>query len=256
MKPEKIYLLGATNHCRQADTIFSQVVLASWSASEYQLLIISAADEKRSTDELHDVVESSCRISTPVTSIVIPMQVFNQWLLKGHLLAHTVYHSDCLIHDGRNTPLKLPGNYSLKDIQQKLQKEFEDWTARSVEFLIGVETFRTRRQYNIGAFLVHQAAELACMAAVRLVTGYRAGTHNLDRLLRYSLAFCGSELNVFPRNTDQERRLFKLLQKAYIHGRYKDDFVITEKEFLILYERVQVLVANAKQLKPASYQPE
>jgi HEPN domain-containing protein len=179
---------------------------------------------------------------------VIPLQVFNQWLAKGHLLAHTVYHTDCLVYDKGSAVIKEPGAYKIEDLRQKVNKEYNDWTARSVEFLIGVENFRARRQYSIGAFLLHQAAELSYMAAVRLVTGYRAGTHNLDRLMRYAIPFCGMATNVFPRNNDKERKLFKLLQKAYIHGRYKDDFVITEKDFLILIDRVQLLLTAVRNL--------
>jgi len=248
MKPEKIFLLGTSAVCDNTGTIFRPHTQVSCIVKEYQLLIVSSDAEKRSTDELHDIVESNCRTLTPVTAIVIPMQVFNQWLIKGHLLAHTVYHTDCLVYDSGAVTTKPPGNYKVEDIQQKVRKEFDDWTGRAVEFLIGVETFRARRQYNIGAFLLHQAAELAYMAAVRLVTGYRAGTHNLDRLMRYAIPFCGPGTNVFPRNTDKERRLFKLLQKAYIHGRYKDDFVIVEKDFLLLEDRVQHLLTAVRQV--------
>jgi HEPN domain-containing protein len=248
MKPEKIFLLGASMVCDNTENIFNQQMLVSCTVKEYQLFIISPDSEKRSTDELHDIIESNCRAHTPVTAIVIPLQVFNQWMAKGHLLAHTVYHTDCLVYDKGAVTLKSPGNYNVEDLQHKVRKEFDDWTGRAVEFLIGVETFRSRRQYNIGAFLLHQAAELAYMAAVRLVTGYRAGTHNLDRLMRYAIPFCGAATNVFPRNNDKERKLFKLLQKAYIHGRYKDDFVIAEKEFILLFDRVQHLLTAVRNM--------
>jgi HEPN domain-containing protein len=248
LKPEKIFLLGAYAVCQHSEHVFSDRSLISCTVKEFQLLIISPDAEKRSTDELHDAVENVCRSLTPVTAIVIPLQVFNQWIVKGHLLAHTVYHTDCLVYDKGTAGIKEPGSYTVEGLRQKVRKEHEDWTARSVEFLIGVETFRARRQYNIGAFLLHQAAELAYMAAVRLITGYRAGTHNLDRLMRYAVPFCGVATNVFPRNNDKERKLFKLLQKAYIHGRYKDDFVITEKDFLILTDRVQLLLSEVRSL--------
>jgi HEPN domain-containing protein len=248
MKPEKIFLLGASTVCDNAENIFSRQTLVSCTVKEYQLFIIAPDSEKRSTDELHDIVENNCRAQTPVTAIVIPLQVFNQWMAKGHLLAHTVYHTDCLVYDKGTAAIKPPGNYKVEELEQKVRKEFDDWTGRAVEFLIGVEAFRARRQYNIGAFLLHQATELAYMAAVRLVTGYRAGTHNLDRLMRYAIPFCGGDTNVFPRNNDKERKLFKLLQKAYIHGRYKDDFVIAEKDFLLLVDRVQYLLTAVRNI--------
>jgi HEPN domain-containing protein len=244
MKPEKIFFLGASMVCNNAENVFRKNILSSCTIKEYQLLVVLPDTEKRDADEVQDIIENNCRSHTPVTSIVIPLHIFNQWMVKGHLLAHTVYHADCLIHDKGTAALASPGEYKVGELQRKVRKEFEDWAGRAVEFLAGAETFRTREQYNIAAFLLHQAAELAYMAIVRLVTGFRAGTHNLDKLSRYAVPFCGTATHVFPRHNDKERRLFKLIQKAYIHGRYKDDFIITEKELEILMERVaQLLVA-------------
>jgi uncharacterized protein len=244
MKPEIIFLLGASAICNNIENIFDHHTEPICTVKEYQLLVILPDAEKRGSDEIQDIIENNCRAHTPVTSIVLPLHVFNQWMVKGHLLAHTVYSTDCLVYNKGTAVIAAPGNYKIEDLQQKVETEFKEWIEKAVEFLAGVEVYRARQQYSIGTFMLHQSAELAYMAIIRLITGFRAGTHNLDKLMRYSLPFCGITTNVFPRHNDKERRLFKLLQKAYIHGRYKNDFVITEKEFLILIERLhQLMVA-------------
>lgn len=45
----------------------------------------------------------------------------------------------------------------------------------------------------------------------------------------------------FPGNNDEDERLFRLLQKAYIVTRYKEDFTISSNELLTIIVRVKTL---------------
>ncbi len=47
---------------------------------------------------------------------------------------------------------------------------------------------------------------------------------------------------LIPRSTNNETSLFQILQKAYIHARYKDSFQISAKEVTPLQERVKLLL--------------
>ena len=248
INPEKIFLLGVTVTYNTSENIFRGSVLPSFEAKEYQLFILLPHQEKRRIEELQEIVETKCKEHALVTTLIAGMNVFNHWLVKGHLFAHIVHASNCLVYDAGNTALAEPGVYSIPDLYQRGQKEFKDWFAKAVEFMIGVEVYRVRKQYPVAVFMLHQATELAFMASLRLTTGFRVATHNLDKMLRYAVPFCGDEFNIFPRNNDKERRLFKLLQKAYIYGRYKDDFVVEEKDLLLIKERVEQLLSAAQQI--------
>lgn len=46
---------------------------------------------------------------------------------------------------------------------------------------------------------------------------------------------------VFPKNTPEEKRLFELLQRAYIDSRYNMNYKIEKGELAYLSERVQLL---------------
>ena len=102
------------------------------------------------------------------------------------------------------------------------------------EFLVGVELFRVRKQDRMSAFMLHQAIEQGLHALLKIGTGYHCCTHNIDRLLRYASLVSYRLPDIFPRKTDKEKRLFSLLQKAYIDTRYKDDFFIHDDELAIL----------------------
>ncbi|WP_315814220.1 HEPN domain-containing protein [Paraflavitalea speifideaquila] len=240
--PEKIFLLGATADHTLSENIFRGNRQPALTVKEYQLLILINADDRQVIDELQNMVESACRSHTAITAMIIHLPVFNKWLQKGHLLAHTVYANNCLIYDAGKVPLAEPGMCNQQVLQDKISRECMVWLNRATECMAGVEMYSKRKQYGMATFLLHQATELAFMTAIRLKTGFKASTHNLNILMRYAVPFCGDELQVFNLNNDKDRSLFKLLQKAYIQGRYENGFVVKEQDFAELLKRVQRLL--------------
>ncbi|WP_301380068.1 HEPN domain-containing protein, partial [uncultured Alistipes sp.] len=45
----------------------------------------------------------------------------------------------------------------------------------------------------------------------------------------------------FPRDTEEEKRLFDLLQRAYIESRYNPDFEITKEDIDALIPKIEKL---------------
>ena len=53
---------------------------------------------------------------------------------------------------------------------------------------------------------------------------------------------CDPRFGVFPQGTDEEKRLFELLRRAYVDARYKmDEYNISKKELDYLAEKVERL---------------
>lgn len=248
VNPEKIFLLGATVDHTQSENIFQGNMQPISVVREYQLLILPATDNNMNIGEWQDVVESACIQYTPVTALVVHLPVFNKWLQKGHLFAHTVYANNCLVYDAGKIPLAEPGTYDLPELHKKLAKECKEWLNRADEFMAGVEFYKRRSQFRLATFLLHQVTELTLMAAIRHKTGFKASTHDLDILLRYAIPFCSDDLNVFPQVSSNDNMLFKLLQRAYIQSRYNNGFTVKEQDFLVLQERVDKLLERVQEL--------
>lgn len=140
-----------------------------------------------------------------------------------------------------------PDNFYEPDLLAQ-QKEYARWNNQVTEFMAGTELYFLRKQFGLAAFLLHQAAEHAYTILMKSMTGYRPSTHNLDKLVRYCQPFSAKLAAIFPRNNDRENNLFQLLQKAYVHGRYRDDYVITEKELQVLMQRVKLLQDITRQI--------
>ena len=90
--------------------------------------------------------------------------------------------------------------------------------------------------------MIHQAAEHAMHTMLQIRTGLRVVIHNLDKLYRYCSMICYQLPEVvFGNNKENDKRLFNLLQKAYIDTRYKSDYNINTLDLLTLTEIVRRL---------------
>ena len=79
-------------------------------------------------------------------------------------------------------------------------------------------------------------------------TGYKPTTHNLDKLRRYTNRFSIELALLFPRNSEEEDRVFRLLLSGYVDARYKEDFFVTGAEAALLTERVGKLLEIAERV--------
>ena len=105
-----------------------------------------------------------------------------------------------------------------------------------------------RKEFKVAVFLLHQAAENAYHAILTVFNGYKPCTHNLDKLRRYTNRFSVELAMLFPRNTEDEQHLFKLLIHGYIDARYKEEYVIRENELELLTERISKLLSIASRI--------
>ncbi|HZW49014.1 MAG TPA: HEPN domain-containing protein [Bacillota bacterium] len=86
--------------------------------------------------------------------------------------------------------------------------------------MAGADLFMLRNQTKLAAFMFHQAAEQCLRALFEKTTGMYLNTHSLDKLTRYCSMTCWRLPEIFPGKNEKGERIFQLLQKAYIGGRY------------------------------------
>lgn len=90
--------------------------------------------------------------------------------------------------------------------------------------------------------MLHQATEsyLKTIPLVYILYGYKE--HDLEYLMDKCKPFTMELSQVFPRDTEEEERLFKLLQRAYIESRYnKKNFIVTEADIDALIPKIERL---------------
>jgi uncharacterized protein len=240
--PDHLFLLGASYTRQQFHTIFTDSASSHQRVTHYELLVLLSPNDKHNIDEIQDTIENKCRQHTPVTAIIFNVQQFNHQLTNAHPFACNVQSNALHIYDAGRTALEQPNYPDNTTLQLQARHAFDKWHQLAQEFMTGAELYAMRKQFPMAAFMLHQVAERSYVELIQVMTGYRAGTHNLDKLSRYAKSSSANIHLLFPRNTDKEEHLFRQLQKAYIHSRYKDDYTITEQEVMELMPRVKKLL--------------
>ncbi len=241
IQPDMIYLLGASLYRRRSESIFCTIAPSSQHVADYCFLVLIRNTNNKSLPQLQDQIEQHCSSAMPVTIILIETAIFNGWVATGHLFARTVCQSGVAVFEAGNLYLSPIGDYNAETELKNLEKQYRDGLIKSQAFLAGADLFYSRKQHRLAAFMLHQATEQALGTLLKIGMGYYCCSHNIERLLRYAGMVSYRIQDVFPRKTDSEKKLFNLLQKAYIGSRYREEYSIGFTDLLKLTERVRAI---------------
>lgn len=248
---QRLYLLGLSTAYRRTETLFSVQSVTRMEVTHYYLLALVEKEDNQTLNNVQDKIEGALQHYLPVTVISFSAMQFSKWLLEGHSFAAAVYEKAFLLYEKDEVPLPFPATVNEDAIKNEAEQLYNQTKTRVQEFLAGAELYTIRVQYKMAAFMLHQAAEQALRTMLIIHTGLRINTHSLDRLIRYCTMFCFELPDVFPRGNEKEKRIFELLQKAYINARYNEDYSIKFKELSILTIQAKKLFSIFQNQKEA-----
>ncbi|MFA6714911.1 MAG: HEPN domain-containing protein [Victivallales bacterium] len=215
--------------------------------SDFDILVITDDKKTSQNESLWFQVESEYYGAfysrrTPVDDIISHhIQEINIKLREGHYFFSDIKKEGILLYDS--------GNYKLErrrriDPVRRLEiavEDFEQWFESANEFFDDYTHNLKLKRYNKAAFELHQATERFYTAYALVTSEYKPKTHNINKLGKIAARYCPEYKKIFPRQTDEEKRLFKLLKDAYIDARYKKNYKITKDELTYLSKRVEKL---------------
>ncbi len=226
----------------------SDVAEGATGGMQYDFLVLIANGAHLPLQEYKECIEADCAPIAPVSVIVHKANEIYPLLEKGHIFFSTVCTKKNLIFgDGRNklpAPVKIP----VEEITAKARINFQHGFSKAKIFLEGAHYYQVKKENEMAGFMLQQAAEHTYRSLIRALTGYKLVTHSLSRLMHFSTRFARELSNFFPRTTEEDNRVFSLLQKAYVNARYKDDFEVGENDLSLLLERVSALQVCAQEV--------
>ncbi len=96
--------------------------------------------------------------------------------------------------------------------------------------------------------MLHQAVESFYFAITLTFTLYSPKEHNLFKISGYAKRHTLEAAKAFPRDTSEGKRLFQLLDDAYVQARYNPHFVVTQKDIEVLIPQTETLRDIVKQV--------
>ena len=223
--------------------------------SDFDLLIVTEDRTNATVDgefRLCDAIERRLQrlgLDRPSSSVIVEdIEHLNKDLQRGSYFFTDIKKEGVLLYsNGRHTlaeacPLD-PAEY-----QKYAREDFEHWFPNACEFYVQYEYGFQRQQYNVAAFLLHQATERFFHSVILTFLRYKPKTHDIEKLDRQASDLCAEFFRVFPRATEEQKRCFNLLKEAYIDARYKRDYTINKEELEYLAGRVRKLQELTKQI--------
>jgi Uncharacterized conserved protein related to C-terminal domain of eukaryotic chaperone, SACSIN len=234
-EPEKVFTINITPDFSEPPKM------------QYDYLALLPA-QSQPYDECQNLIESACGGMGSVIVAFNKAFEVSKLLQEGHIFYSLVCQPGNLVYDKGATPLPLPEKIDVAGIIEKARTNFGNEFKKALSYLNGAKYFMLNKDYNLAAHLLHQATEHTLRAVLISLTGHNPYGHNLFRLLRYSLRITTELCKLFPQNTDKEKDLLTLLNLAYSHTRYRNDYEIGPGELCLLLERVDLFQTIAQQV--------
>ncbi len=212
--------------------------------SDYDILVVTA-DKKNAADTnlWHNITEQcdKLKLSTHVRIIAHDIQFLNIQLAEGQYFFADIKKEGRLLYDSGNFKLARKRKLKPPEQQRIAQDHFDHWYTSAKESYRSYELNFNDNQYRKAAFELHQTAEHSYKAILLVFTGYNPNEHYLMILGHMAGKHDRALRNIFPKRTDEQEKLFELLDYAYIGARYDPDYKITKEQLEQLAKYVQKL---------------
>lgn len=215
INPDVIYLLGATLNRQRTESIFNQTAPTAQFINNYYLLVLINETQSRPLHEWQEMIEQKCAQFKETVVIVLTTKTFNEWLETGHRFARLVDQNAVKLLKADKVALSATGAFDEKSEAIEIVRLLNRGKYMAEEFLAGAEVYIARKNYNIAAFMLHQAMEQAFSTLLKVETGYEQRTHNIIRLMKYE-----GLLNHEMKNPLSSYRLITELKKDILSNVY------------------------------------
>ena len=166
---------------------------------------------------------------------------FNYALSKAHYFETEIKRDGVVLFDSGTYKLARRRKLDYTEIRDRAQKYFDDKFGRAISFVRSAKHDIDDSDFLMASFHLHQSAEtfLRTIPMVFILYGHKS--HNLPELMNATKKHAPEIFKALPRDTPEEKRLFDLLQRAYIESRYNPDFEITQADVYALVPKIEQL---------------
>lgn len=166
---------------------------------------------------------------------------FNYALSKAHYFETEIKGDGVILYDSGEYKLARRKRLDFAEIKERAQKYYDDKFGKAENFLDDTLFNIKKKEYVHASFHLHQSVEnfLRTIPMVFILYGHKS--HDLSELMNAAKKHTTDIYKAFPQDTTEEKRLFDLLQRAYIESRYNPDFEIAKEDIAALLPKVEQL---------------
>lgn len=238
---EKVWLLGYTLMGENLESIFRNSPENNSRAGHYYLLVLINPTSNMNKDAMQDKIENNCRTMVPATAIVLDSKQFNKWVLEAPNFSRLVHEKAMLLYGSVNVSLPIKKIAATKLNHTATSGNWTEAVNKVNVWINAAEVFILRHQNRMAICMLQIAVKLALQGIFKSATGLCIRTNNIDKWLRYCSMISFKIPKLFPKDTDKNKRLFALLQKADLVKGYTDELRVYKTDLAEILGRVKKL---------------
>ena len=185
--------------------------------------------------------------STTVQFIDESIDDLNKAIDKNRYFYTDIKREGIMLYNSGRYKLARRRKQNYREIKELAEEYYNERFERGNEFLLGAIFYNEQGLHKMASFNLHQACENYYNSIILTFTLYSPKEHSLIKLSAGAKTHSLESSKAFPRNTEEEKRLFDLLQDAYVQARYSLHFRITQEDIEALIPKVELLRDIARQ---------
>lgn len=214
--------------------------------SDYDLLIVTkrrlGGKESTVVSQIREAfLQGKNEFQTSPQILTESIKWLNNELSEGHCFYVDIVNEGILLYDSGEYTLETPRELNYTEIKGKATRYYVGNGVKENDYWEDAQTNIAKNKFTHASFFLHQVTEYLLKAIPLVYILYRYKEHDLEFLLEKCKLHTLELARVFPRNTPEEKRLFELLQRAYVEARYNDEFVVTKEDIDALVPKIELL---------------
>jgi predicted nucleotidyltransferase len=219
--------------------------------SDYDILVVTRdAITALNTNLWHEIGEKcrNLKLSADPRILTHDIEELNNKLSVGQYFYSDIRREGIVLFDTGNSKFVDRRKLSDEELKKFRMEYFEHWFTNAANFLKTFNLMFAEQQFANAAFHLHQSAEHAYKTILLTFTLYNPNEHFLAILSKECEAHVPELKQLFPKTTEAEKDRFKLLEYAYIGGRYDPKYRISKEDLEILAKDVKELLEITKRV--------
>ena len=224
--------------------------------SDYDILVITEKKRVALDTSLWNKISAQCQnlnLSAQPRILTIDIEALNTKLAEAQYFYSDIKKEGVLLFDAKKFEFAEERNLSAQERKRIAQDHFDYWFKRAEAFYrhfeidFGNINLNNESDNGVAAFHLHQTAE-SCYKVVLLVfSNHCPSEHFLEFLGKNAEKYHKLMRDIFSKVSKEDEERFKLLEYAYIGGRYDPNYKISEQDLKILAKDVQKLLQLTKE---------
>lgn len=178
---------------------------------------------------------------TSIQFICEGISALNRYIDKGFYFYTDIKKEGVALYDSGKYKLARRRKLNFNEIEGMAKMYFRVHFGKGELFVKNALFNISIGEYTMASFMLHQACENLYNTLILTYTLYTDKEHSLEILSKTAKQSTLEISTPFPRDTEEEKRLFQLLVDAYIQSRYHVGFVVTREDIEALLPKVELL---------------